>query len=118
MNALVKAPYYVRFAAELAVMDLKVTADAVTCQVYLETGIPFLVSANFDGNHANPYITNVEAFLLKQIGDNENKMIFALDEDDKRAFALAIEQQIARDHKRSNTPISFDLTDEWEAACQ
>ena len=118
MNALVKAPYYVRFAATLAVMDLKATSDAVTCQIYLETGIPVAVSADFDGNHANPYITKVEAFLLKQIGDNENKMIFVLSEEDKRAFALAIEQQVEKDHKRSNTPISFDLTDEWEAACQ
>lgn len=117
MNALAN-PYYVRFAAELAVMDLKVTADAVTCQVYLETGIPFLVSADFDGNHADPYITNVEAFLLKHIGDNKNKMFFVLDEADKAAFALAIEQQLAKDHKHKNAPLSFDLTNEWEAACQ
>lgn len=107
MNALAN-PYYVRFAAELAVMDLKVTADAVTCQVYLEIGIPVVVSANFDGNHANPYITNVEAFVFKHIGDNKNKMIFALDEADKAAFALAIEQELVKEHlSRTTLPESI-----------
>lgn len=103
MNALVN-PYYVRFAATLAVMDLKVTADAVTCQVYLETGIPVVVSANFDGNHANPYITTPFAYLLMFVGDNENRLAIDLDEDAKRGIALAIEQQLVKEHLSRTTP--------------
>lgn len=117
MNALAN-PYYVQLAATLAVMDLTTDSRRVKCQIYLETGIPVVVEADFNGDHANPYITTPCAYLLMFVGDNENRLAIELDEDAKRGIALAIEQQLAKDNKHKNAPLSFDLTDEWEAACQ
>lgn len=109
MNAMFKpsllsTPYYARFAATVAVMDLTADAISVKCQIYLETGIPVAVEAGFNGDHADPYITAPCAYLLMFVGDNENRLVIDLDEDAKRGIALAIEQELVKEHLSRTTP--------------
>lgn len=96
---LLSTPFYMRFAGTVAVMDLTATDDSVKCDVYLQTEVPFTVEANFDGNHADPYVTCPTAYLQVFIGDKVNRMPIQLDDEYSRGICLAIESELAKEHK-------------------
>lgn len=86
-------------ASTLAVVKINTTATTVSCTVYTQTQRELDITADFNGSHAEPYITNVRARIPLFIGDSVNCIRGDL-ADDAAGFALAIEQAIVDKYLR------------------
>lgn len=87
-----------RLAETLCVIELKATDDTVTVVIEFETGCRVHIEATFNGDHADPYVRYLHAYIPVWKNDNINRLCVDL-ADDAEGIALAIERKLASDHQ-------------------